>query len=239
MKTVLMHTQSKKDPHKLDFWSVFLPIAFDLVCGLLLILLGGMALRVTSYVLSGLMILFAAWNILTYFRSEPMERITHSFLAIGLALAVAGVLLAFNPDYLQDALPFVWGLVLLFGAFLKCQYAFDLKTVRQEKWWIMLIFAAFSLMIGVICLLNSAVIEKHQELLIGIMLLAEAVLDVVVFFLLSSALKKVYPGPAAAAGKAEVPAPDSEPEVVPDSEPKDVPGSGPDSAPDGNSGAEA
>ena len=32
---------------------------------------------------------------------------------------VSGVLLALNPEYLEEFFPFIWGLALLFGAFLK------------------------------------------------------------------------------------------------------------------------
>ena len=195
MKSTSIFSRSKKDPRKLDIWSVILPIAFDLVCGMLLILLGKLALQVTTYVLSGLMILCAGWLVVTYLRASPMERITHSWLAIGLALVLAGIMLAFNPHYLEEALPLIWGLFLLFGAFLKFQYAFDEKTVHIDKWWLMLIFSAFSLVIGILCLVKPVFIEQNRELLIGIMLLAEAVLDIVVYFLLSHALKKFYEEP--------------------------------------------
>lgn len=206
MNAIQMHTQSKKDPKKLDFWSLVLPIAFDLVCGLLLIFLGKMALQVTTYVLSGLMIVFAAWLVITYFRSTPIEKITHSYLAGGMALAFTGVLLAFNPNYLESFLPFVWGLALLFGAFLKFQYAFDEKAVNIDKWWIMLIFSAFSLVIGILCLANPAFLGDKRELFIGITLVVEAVLDVVVWLLLSNALKKLNSSPLPA-GESNIPEP--------------------------------
>ncbi len=120
-----------------------------------------------------------------------MKKITGSLLATGLAFLLAGILLSFNPDYLDDLLPFVWGLALLFGAFLKIEYAFDEKALKIDKWWILLILAAFSLAIGVITLLNPAFLENNRELIIGIMLVAEAILDIVVFLLINSALKKL------------------------------------------------
>ena len=190
MKSLKLFTRSKKDPDTLTARSMILPIAFCLVCGVLLILFGNLALRITAYVLAGVMILCGIWSIIAYMRSKPVQRITESRLATGLILLVAGSLLAFNPNYLEDFLPFIWGLALLFGGFLKIQYAFDEKTVRVEKWWIMLIFAAFSLIIGILSLLNPAFLGENRNLVIGILLVLEAVLDITVFFLLRHALKK-------------------------------------------------
>ena len=188
MKSLKLFTRSKKDPDTLTARSMILPIAFCLVCGVLLILFGNLALRITAYVLAGVMILCGVWSIIAYMRSKPVQRITESRLATGLILLVAGSLLAFNPNYLEDFLPFIWGLALLFGGFLKIQYAFDEKSVDVKRWWIMLIFAAFSLIVGILSLLN--LLGENRNLVIGILLVLEAVLDITVFFLLRHALKK-------------------------------------------------
>ena len=190
MKNLKLFSRSKKDPDTLTARSMILPILFCLVCGLLLIFFGNLALRITAYVLAGVMILCGVWSGIVYLRSDPVRRITESRLATGLILLVAGTLLAFNPNYLEDILPFIWGLALLFGAFLKIQYAFDEKSVQVKKWWIMLIFAAFSLIVGIIALLNPAFLGENRNLVIGILLVLEAILDITVFFLLRHALKK-------------------------------------------------
>ena len=173
MANLKLFSRSKKDPDTL-----------------LLIFFGNLALRITAYVLAGVMILCGVWSGIVYLRSDPVRRITESRLATGLILLVAGTLLAFNPNYLEDILPFIWGLALLFGGFLKIQYAFDEKSVQVKKWWIMLLFAAFSLIVGIIALLNPAFLGENRNLVIGILLVLEAVLDITVFFLLRHALKK-------------------------------------------------
>ena len=54
----------------------------------------------------------------------------------------------------------------------------------------MLIFAVFSIIIGILSLLNPAFLGDSRNLVIGIFLVVEAVLDITVFFLLKHALKK-------------------------------------------------
>ena len=188
--------QSEKKPGELDPWSVILPFAFDLICGILLIALGNLALRVTSYALAGVMIISAIYMIIVYVRSKPLVKITELRLAGGLVLIVAGALLAFNPEYLENLLPFIWGIALLFGAFVKIQYAFDELALKIEKWWIMLILAAFSLVIGILTLVNPAFLGENRNVIICIMLIVEAIIDLVVFLLIRKALKNLAPAEA-------------------------------------------
>ena len=183
---------------------MLLPIFFCLVSGLLLILLENLTMTVTAYVLAAMLIGYGIWLIIEYIRSTPMIRIIEVKLAIGLILLVAGSMLAFSPDSLKELLPYAWGLALLFGGFLKIQYAFDRKSLGAEKWWILLILAAFSIVIGVISLLNPAFLGDTKELVIGIMLTVEAVLDIVVFLLLRRKIRKTQP-----AASAPAPAPEA------------------------------
>ena len=56
----------------------------------------------------------------------------------------------------------------------------------------MLIFAAISMVIGILTLTNRTVeMDQQKYIFIGIMLILEAVLDIVVFFLKNHALKRL------------------------------------------------
>ena len=166
------------------------PIFFCLSSGLLLILLKDLTMMITGYVLAAGLIIWGVWMLFQYFRSEPMTRIIECRLAIGLILLVSGTMLAFSPESLRELLPFAWGLALLFGGFLKIQYAFDRRTLGSEKWWILLILAAISLIIGTISLLNPFFLGLQKELIIGILLVLEALLDISVFLLLKRTIMK-------------------------------------------------
>ena len=196
------------------------PIFFCLISGLLLILLESLTMRITGYVLAAALIVYGAWLIICYFRSEPLVRIIEAKLAIGLISLVTGTMLAFSPETLKDLLPYVWGLSLLFGGFLKIQYAFDRKSLGSEKWWILLIMAAFSLVIGTISLLNPAFLGDKRELVIGILLTVEAVLDITVYLLLRRTIRKKI---AAEAPPVAIPEAGSAPAAPQESEPPMAP----------------
>ena len=76
----------------------------------------------------------------------------------------------------------------------------------------MLIFAAVSLAIGVLALLEDQVFGDNQHLIIGIFMLGEAVLDLVTYLLLKHGMKKKN------APDREEPAALTEPAVLPEPE---------------------
>ena len=76
--------------------------------------------------------------------------------------------------------------------------------MQVHRWWIMLIFAAVSLIIGILSLSSHALLGN--ALVIGIFMLGEAVLDLVTFFLLTRGMKRQSaPAPVPQAAPAPVP----------------------------------
>jgi len=72
MKNIKLFSRNKKDPESLTARSMILPIIFCLVCGVLLILFGNLALRITAWVLAGVMLVCGVWSVIAYIRSGPV-----------------------------------------------------------------------------------------------------------------------------------------------------------------------
>ena len=196
-----------RNVNKMNLHFVLPLVLFYFVVGLLLILLNDLVTNVAAWALAVALVLVGGCLIWRYIRSGLEYRIEGVDLAVGLILALAGILLIISPADMKEVFPKIWGLSLIFGGFLKIQYAFDEKSVNIRRWWIMLVFAAVSLAIGVLALLNKAVFGDSQNLVIGIFLLCEAALDLVTYFLITRGLKKkAAPEPAPAApGVPDVP----------------------------------
>ena len=185
----MKNKSNKSDKMSLRF--VIPLVLFFLGVGALLIWLESMVTIIASYALSAVMLVCGVWLLIRYLRSDPEARIAGKDLALGLILVLAGVLLVFNPTDMDRIFPRLWGLSLVFGGFLKIQYAFDEKTVGVKRWWLMLVFAAVSLIIGILALLSESFFGTNQNLIIGIFMLGEAILDLVTFFLIKHGLKKM------------------------------------------------
>lgn len=178
-----------RNRHRSEYLSsILLPAIFCLISGLLLILTPDKAIQVTTYVIGLLLCILGAWYAVSFLRTPVMDRLGSNRFAVGLIVFFAGAMLFIFPGELKLLLPRIWGLALLCGAFLKVQYALDQKAVHREKWWIMLIFAAVSLIIGVLVLLVFQGAANY--LLIGIFLLFESAFDLFVWFTLRKALKE-------------------------------------------------
>ena len=242
----------KTDPEESNANSIMLSIIFYFIFGLLLMFLKDQAIQICAYALAALLILFGGYQVFAFISAPVTRKLTEPRLAIGLVSLLAGILLAFRPTALDQLFPVIWGLSLLFGGFIKIQYASVQYTLKMEKWWIMLIFALVSLLIGIAALTRPGFLGDNQDLIIGIMLILEAVLDVIVFFLMNRAKKKmaVYNGgmaipvqenpvPAAAAAApaapaaapASAPAPEPAPAPAPVPVPEPAPAPVPDPAP--------
>ncbi len=204
----------KLDKMKLRF--VLPLVLFYFIIGLLLILLEDFVTDVAAWALAAGLVVIGGWLLLRYFRSDIEERLAGMDFAAGLILLLAGILLICSPGDMKEVFPKIWGLSLIFGCFLKIQYAFDEKTVRMEKWWIMLIFAAASLAIGILALLNRKVFGDSQHLVIGIFMIGEAVLDLVTYFLLLHGKKKQDDGPTVTVSQPVVPDTIPQPEQPPE-----------------------
>ena len=153
------------------------------------------ALMIAAYVLSAFLAICGIYQIFVYLHSPVMRKIVESRLASGLILLLSGTMLVFNPAFLQEIFPVIWGLSLLAGAFLKIQYAFDQLQLKIARWWIMLIFASLSLVIGILAMLRPDFLGENKEFVIGLMLIFEAVLDIVVLFMMNRAIKKNFNTP--------------------------------------------
>ncbi|GEM_PF-5609437 len=222
MKNYAKLQRNAKNPELLSIRALIIPIIFFVVFGILLITVKN-ALTIAAYVFAILLICVGLYEGLLYFRSTPIRRITEARLALALACVLSGILLAFNPDYVNDLLPILWGLSLLFGSFLKVQYSIDEKMLGVARWWIMLIMAGVSVLLGILALLRPDFLGDRKETIIGIMLLVETALDVAVYFLLNSALKKRLPSSVTVPVAEPAPAPAPDPAPAPTQTPASAP----------------
>ncbi len=188
--TVGTARKSLKDINKMSRNFIIPLVLFYFVIGLLLILLKQMVTNVAAWVVAIGLAAAGGWLVWRYFKSSMERRIAGADLAVGLVVLLGGILLMTSPTDMEDVFPKIWGLSLIFGGFLKVQYAFDEKTLDINRWWIMLIFAAASLVIGILALMNETIFGDNQHLAIGIFMIGEAILDTVTYILLLNGKKR-------------------------------------------------
>lgn len=185
--------QTKSFKWKMTGWS---GILFYAICGLLLLLWPDMALQIANYALAAVLCVIGLVMVIGYIRGDAMEGMLGYGMAKGLLLILLGSVLLFRVDILVKLLPFLWGVAMVAGGFTKMQMAFDLKRIGHTRWWMMLIGALISFLLGVASIVRPEFIAIAFAQFAGIALLVEAALDLAAMLIMKRELKhlKVFSG---------------------------------------------
>jgi uncharacterized membrane protein HdeD (DUF308 family) len=166
-------------------------IVFYAVCGLLLLLWPSLALTIANYALAATLCAVALVMIAGYIRGEALDGMLNYGLAKGLILLLIGIVLFVRSDILIALLPFLWGVAMLAGGFAKVQVAFDLNRVDRERWWLMLLGALLSFVLGIIAVTKPLFLADVITQFIGASLLLEALLDLMALLTIRREVKKM------------------------------------------------
>lgn len=185
--------QSKSFKWKVTGWS---GILFYAICGLLLLLWPDMALQIANYALAAVLCVIGLAMVIGYIRGDAMEGMLGYGMAKGLLLILLGAVLLIRSDILLKLLPFLWGVAMVAGGFTKMQMAFDLKRIGHARWWLMLIGALISFLLGAASILQPEFVAIAFTQFAGIALLVEAALDLTAVLVMKRELKhlKVFSG---------------------------------------------
>ena len=128
-------------------------------------------------------------SIVSYLRGSILDGVMGLQLAAGLVALCFALLLLFNPLFLAEVLPFVWGVALLVGGFGKVQMAADLKRIGDQRWWYALVAALVSFVLGALAITRPLFIASVLTQFVGVSLMVEGVLDLVSFLMLNKRIK--------------------------------------------------
>lgn len=99
-----------------------------------------------------------------YFTKDNLEGFQQMDLVIGIICLAFGIFIFLNPTFLSSVLPFAIGIILLLGAIVKIQSAFNMKKLRLKKWYLILICALVVGALGAVLLWNPFQEEKYMIL---------------------------------------------------------------------------
>ncbi len=178
-----------------DFLSQFkrdfaLMAAACIVLGLLLLLYPETSGTIISVIIALVLAAAGVMHILTYiFRRYP-DDIGHMDLVFGLICAGLGVFLFLHPGILISLLPTVLGLLLIIDGIVKLQSAIDLARLHTGRWWIILILAAASIILGSVALINPFETMFILLMFIGASLIIDGLFDFWTLFSIHRRVKR-------------------------------------------------
>ena len=165
-------------PPRKEKMTGILAIALYLVTGLLLLFRPDFMAELTRWTVTVALAAAALVKAVRYFRAEPARAAEGYNLTFALIAATFALLAWLNGGMLKNQL---WGLLILFGGYMKLQTAWDFYRLNHNRWWWIMIGAAVSLLCGALFL--AGVITGNIAVWVGIALLLEAAMDTVVLIL--------------------------------------------------------
>ena len=123
------------------------------------------------------LILFGAIKLVGYF-SRDLFRLAFQYdLAFGILLIALGVLVLLQPDGAMSFFCIVLGICVLTDGLFKIQIAMDSRQFGIRNWWLVLVLAALTCVVGVVLVFRPMTGVRALTALMGLSLLCDGVLN--------------------------------------------------------------
>lgn len=163
-----------KDTMKRIKADVILSAVLCTALGVILLIWPAQTIDVFCKVLAVGLIILGLIDIVSYFTNRSI----HPFAgALGLIILLVGAWIFFRPESIVSIVPIVIGVILFVHGIQDLKLALETKESGYEKWWTMLLIAAISMILGIVCIINAFGMVKLALQFIGIALIYDGVSD--------------------------------------------------------------
>lgn len=147
---------------------------FNLICGTMFIASPVTVMAASDILLSAVIIVLGIYLVVDYlFMSKAGQN-----LALGLSLILLGCLIGKIPGLYSALSPMFWSFAIIFGGCSLFQSALELRKMKFDRWWIVLIFSVITLILGSYCLRDPLEVSAVSTQFVGFSLLADAAFDI-------------------------------------------------------------
>lgn len=160
-------------------WSEIIIGLAAIVLGLILLILPGVAASVVLCGIGAVGIVIGIVHIVRYLMLDARQAVASNDMALGLVWLVAGILVIVLKDFLISLLPVFFGLAVLLGGIAKIQFTLSFKRMNATRWYLELIGAVISIVLGTLILCNPFSTALLLMRIIGVALLIEGVQDLI------------------------------------------------------------
>lgn len=98
---------------------------------------------------------------------------------MGIVLVLLGIWICTQPRIVLSIVPVVVGIIVLIHGLMDIQYTLDIRKTGNTKWWIALIAAVLTLLIGFMLVFNPFTAYEITMVLLGIAMLYDGGSDLV------------------------------------------------------------
>ena len=145
------------------------------ILGLVLLVWPGMALRLVGKLLGAAIAIYGVVNIVGYFSQDDTRALRRYGLVYGIAMALIGLFLFARSGVVASVVPLVCGIALLVSGVSELQSALDLRRMGDGRWWVTLVPAVITAILGLILVLNPFRTAALLVRVLGVVLIYQGV----------------------------------------------------------------
>lgn len=160
----------------------FINAVIMVVIGLVLVIWPHILGVLLCYLLGGALILMGVIQLVVFLRGERLGFYNKFNMIMGIVLVVLGIWICTQPHIVLSIIPVAVGIIVIFHGLMDIQYTLDIKRTGNTKWWIALIAAILTLVVGVLLVLNPFTAYEITMFLLGIAMLYDGGSDLVLLF---------------------------------------------------------
>ena len=161
-----------------------------LVIGIVMIVFPGRSLDVICQVFGVVLIIGGAACIVFFL--QDVHALPNVMMLIGGVIFIAvGIWIFTKPEGLQTLIPFIAGIVIVINGIFNCAQTVELGRARYGRWWVALILAILTIVLGVLLIINPFGAALTIARIIGIFMIYDAVSDIWIMICISKACKNI------------------------------------------------
>lgn len=176
----------EKHLKKLSQISTITSIIF-IVIGIFLIFRPETTLSLISYILGLVILVNGILNLIRYFSNRESGNLYDFGFIFGVMSVITAVIFISQPNMIASIIPLILGIWILVNGVIKLQVSMNLRNYQSSNWIRSMIISGFSVLLGIILVLNPFKGAVVITRMIGIFLIGYAILDL----LESRTIKKI------------------------------------------------
>lgn len=157
----------------------FVNAVIMVVIGLVLIIWPQILGVVLCYLLGGALIVMGIIQLVGFLRGERIGFYNKFSLLMGIVLILLGIWICTQPHIVLSIIPVVVGIIVILHGLMDIQYTLDIKKTGNTKWWVALLFAILTLVVGLLLVFNPFTAYEISMILLGVAMLYDGGSDLV------------------------------------------------------------
>lgn len=125
------------------------------------------------------MLLDGIFGVILYIITDKEQKIFSNALVEGIFAIIVAVLVLMNKNLVISMLPIVAGIWIIVKSITKIQLSFNVRSVNEKSWGLILVSALITLVIGIMVLVEPFATMVSVTVLAGIFLLTTGIVDVI------------------------------------------------------------